>query len=110
VPATTATDAQALAREYLKQVAAIYGLKESELPDDGDAALTGAGSPAAAPVGSKLRLAEQKEVLDTTTITYQQTYDGIPVWEAGTSVTIQPRTDAGDGVAEFRASRYCTSC
>jgi zinc metalloprotease ZmpB len=91
VPAATATDAQALAREYLRQVAPIYGLRESELPDDGDAALSGAAAaPAAAPVGSKLRLTEQKEVLDTTTITYQQTYDGIPVWEAGTSVTIQP--------------------
>jgi zinc metalloprotease ZmpB len=91
VPAATATDAQALAREYLRQVAPIYGLRESELPDDGDAALSGAAAaPAAAPVGSKLRLTAQKEVLDTTTITYQQTYDGIPVWEAGTSVTIQP--------------------
>jgi zinc metalloprotease ZmpB len=86
VPAVAAPDARTLAREYLKEVAPIYGLAESELPDDGGAAFAAA---AAAPAGSKLQLAEQKEMFDTTTISYQQTYDGIPVWESGTSITIQ---------------------
>jgi hypothetical protein len=35
VPAAVASDARTLAREYLKEVAPIYGLAESELPDDG---------------------------------------------------------------------------
>ena len=86
VPAAAAPNPQTLAREYLKEVAPIYGLAASELPDDGGAGFAVA---AAAPTGSKLQLAEQKEMLETTTISYQQTYNGIPVWESGTSITIQ---------------------
>ena len=88
MPGATASDARNLAREYLKEVAPIYGLAESELPADGGADFTATAAPTAAPTGSKLQLAEQKEIFDTTTISYQQTYNGLPVWESGTSVTI----------------------
>ena len=59
--AGAAPDARILAREYLKEGAPIYGLAESELPDDAAVGLAAA----AAATGSKLQLAEQKKMSDT---------------------------------------------
>lgn len=91
IPFMGAATPQALAEAYLKQVASIYGISETMLPGpDAAAAPSGNGSRSkAVPRGSKLELAEEKELMGTTTISYQQTYDGLPVWEAGVSVTIQ---------------------
>src|SRR5215210_794745 len=91
IPFTPAATPQALAHQYLREVAPIYGIGENMLPDqDGTDALTTGAAEAAEPAGSHLNLTEEKEMLGTTTISYQQTYEGIPVWEAGVSVTIQP--------------------
>jgi len=91
IPFTSAATPQALAQQYLREVAPIYGIGENMLPDQGgtDALATGAVE-SAEPAGSQLKLTEEKEVIGTTTISYQQTYEGVPVWEAGVSVTIQP--------------------
>jgi len=82
----SAATPQALAEQYLQQVAPVYGINENMLSGHGEAALTAEGAGA----GSKLELTEEKEMMGTTIISYQQTYDGLPVWEAGVSVTIQP--------------------
>lgn len=37
----------------------------------------------------KLEVVDEKDIMDTTTVSYQQTYQGLPVWKAGVSVTIQ---------------------
>lgn len=83
---------QGLAEQYIRKVAApVYGFSESLLPDplaaefitDTERA-NGNGN------GGKLELREEKEIMGTTTVAYQQTYKGLPVWEAGVSVTVQP--------------------
>jgi zinc metalloprotease ZmpB len=83
-----ANTAQNLANQYLREVADVYGLHDDMLPGGGDANLLLADEPSS--TGSKLEPTEPKEILGTTTVAYQQTYGGLPVWEAGLSVTIQP--------------------
>jgi zinc metalloprotease ZmpB len=91
VPFVSAATPQALAEQYLREVAPIYGIDQAMLPDQGGAdALTGDDTGAGRAAGSKLVLTQEKEVMGTTTISYQQTYEGLPVWEAGVSVTILP--------------------
>ncbi|CAM5404635.1 hypothetical protein [Streptomyces aurantiogriseus] len=89
VPARTA---QVLAESYLREVAPIYGIEEAMLPGNGGgASLTDQRiAPAPSPGHSTLELAEEKEVMGTTVVSYQQKYDDLPVWEAGVSVSIQP--------------------
>lgn len=78
---------QVLAGQYLREVAAKYGIAENMLPDaDGGAAFSAAGDDSK----SKLEIVEEKEVMGTTIVSYQQMYNNLPVWEAGASVTIQP--------------------
>jgi zinc metalloprotease ZmpB len=88
VPTVAASTPQALAEQYLREVAPIYGLDEAMLPGGGDAidasGLTTPGEPAQ----GRLELTEEKEVMGTTVVSYQQTYHGLPVWEAGVSVTM----------------------
>src|SRR5439155_13637431 len=74
-------------QEYLQAVAPVYGI-EGMVPSAGGEALTGGDTP---PGDSQLELSEEKEVMGTTPVSYQQTYRGLPVWEAGVNVTIQPQ-------------------
>jgi len=90
IPSVSAPTPQALAEQYLRDVAPIYGIDERMLPDQGGAEALARGAAAGGPAGSKLELTEEKEVMGTTTIWYQQTYNDLPVWEGGVSVTIQP--------------------
>ncbi|HKG48408.1 MAG TPA: hypothetical protein VKB02_16845 [Pyrinomonadaceae bacterium] len=75
-----------LADQYLRQVASAYGIDQNMLANGFDAnELAGETSSA----DGKLEVVEEKEVMGTTTVSYQQTYEGLPVWKAGVSVTIQ---------------------
>ena len=87
IPAITP---QALAEQYLRVVAPIYGFDETMLscPAPADS-LAAAEAQNAEAGGSKLELVEENELMGTTTVEYQQTYNHLPIWEAGVSVTIQ---------------------
>jgi hypothetical protein len=84
-----ANTAQALANQYLRAVAPVYGLSDEMLPGEHEADSLMEPS-STGPAGSKLEPTEPKEIMGTATVGYQQTYQGLPVWEAGVSVTIQP--------------------
>lgn len=72
---------QAIASVYVRDVAQIYDIDpgmleklgeriEGELTDE----------------GTLLKLAEEKTLMDTTVVSYQQTHFGLPIWEAGFTV------------------------
>ena len=89
--AAPANTPQGLAAQYLRAVAPVYGISEDMLPDQSGAdSLTVEDSTNAGAPSEKLELAEEKDLMGTATVSYQQTYRGLPVWEAGVSVTIQP--------------------
>lgn len=82
---TQETSPRALAEDYLREVAPLYGF--SEMLPSGDAGLRTVEP--AAETGAQVQFAEEKPVTGTTTLSYVQTYQGIPVWEAGVNVTVQ---------------------
>ena len=75
-----------LANQYLRQVASAYGIEQNMLSD---ASSTNGFSAESASTDGKLELADEKEIMGTTTVSYQQTYEGLQVWKAGVSVTVQ---------------------
>lgn len=77
---------RALADDYLREVAPIYGINEAML-SSGEDERTSFAPPTQA--GARLVLAEEKPVTGTTTLSYVQTYQDIPIWEAGVHVTVQ---------------------
>jgi len=90
-PSVVAPTPQALAEQYLREVSSIYGIADDMLPDQGGpGAAARALGPLGGSAGSKLELTEEKAIMGTTTVSYQQTYNGLPVWEAGVSVTVLP--------------------
>jgi hypothetical protein len=90
VPTALAVTPQGLAQEYLKEVAPVYGISDDMLPSGPVEDALGGAESDAVPTGSKLELTEEKDLMGTTTVSYQQTYNNLPIWEAGVSVTIQP--------------------
>ncbi|GIE99564.1 hypothetical protein [Paractinoplanes rishiriensis] len=78
--AFAAVTPEGLADQYLRDVGTrALGIDETMLP----------GAPAGlADGGSLLVLAEEKQVFGTTSVSYQQTFQGLPVWEAGVTVTV----------------------
>lgn len=90
-PTVAAATPQALAEQYLRTVAPIYGLDDAILPGlaGGPNAFSADGAVIPPAADGKLELAGEKNVMGTTVVSYQQTYQGLPVWEAGVSVTIQ---------------------
>ncbi|MEJ3652144.1 hypothetical protein WEH80_03955 [Actinomycetes bacterium KLBMP 9759] len=80
---------QALAEQYLREVAPLYAIEDAMLPGDTGNQFAGNGHAAAPSGDGKLELVDEKEIMGTTTVSYQQVLDGLPVWEAGVSVTIQ---------------------
>ncbi|HJX44078.1 MAG TPA: hypothetical protein VJ352_10415 [Geodermatophilus sp.] len=91
-PTVQAATPQALAEQYLREVAPVYGLDDAMLPGapggaDGLQADERTG-PTESPDG-RLELADEKAVLGTTVVSYQQVVHGLPVWQAGMSVTMQ---------------------
>ncbi|WP_405523992.1 hypothetical protein [Streptomyces canus] len=92
VTGAAAATAQILAESYLREVAPVYGIDEAMLPGNGSGeSLTDRrAAPVPSTGHSTLELTEEKEVMGTTVVSYQQKYDDLPVWEAGVSVSIQP--------------------
>ena len=88
--AAAAPTPQALVASYLNEpeVKQAYGLDDSLLTDLSGASTTldarGAGAE-----GTKLHLGGEKSLMGTTSVSYQQTYNGLPIWEAGVNVTVQ---------------------
>jgi hypothetical protein len=77
----TAPSARELADEYVRQVLGVYGIEQDEVAD-----LDGEIRTEAVDEGSRLRFSEAKTVLDTTVVSYQETYLGLPVWQAALEV------------------------
>src|SRR5262245_42181510 len=76
-----AATAQQAAQEYLAHHAELLGMKQAEMTN---LALSRDAEPV--DEGTEYRLHSEKHQFDTTTVTYDQTYLGLPVWDAGVSV------------------------
>lgn len=74
---------RALADQYVREVSGLFDLAPHEVSN-----LSASPSfiPDAAP--SELRFREEKEVANSGTVSYDQTYLGLPVWNAGVTVRI----------------------
>jgi zinc metalloprotease ZmpB len=89
-PTTVRADTpQSLAEQYLREVAPLYGIDQNMLAGAAAPSSTDEESAGTESADGKLELVEEKDIMGTTTIGYQQTYNGLPVWKAGVSVTIQ---------------------
>jgi len=73
-----------IADQYVREVLPVYQLA-SDMADN----LTAEVAEEVVQEGSKLKLAEEKTIRDQATVSYAQTYLGLPVWEAGLSVRIR---------------------
>src|SRR5262245_11129576 len=74
---------QALAGEYVRDVAPLYGIDAEQLAD--------VNKPVGKDLtdeGTLLKFAAEKRVMETIVISFVQTYFGPPIWEAGVSVTM----------------------
>ena len=72
------------AQDYLEKFAGLLGLKDTELRSLG---LNTESTPTAD--GVEYRLWAEKSQFDTTTVTFAQSYFGLPVWEAGLAVQMK---------------------
>ena len=73
-----------VAEQYVRDVTAIYGIDEEETTS-----LREALPPGPVTETVKLRRVEEKNIIDTTAvITFQQTADGLPIWNANLSVLV----------------------
>jgi zinc metalloprotease ZmpB len=79
-----ATTAQAAAQEYIEQHAELLGVEPATLAN-----LTSARETQPVDAGSEFRIHTEKQVFDTTTVAYDQTYFGLPVWEASVAVHLK---------------------
>jgi len=79
-----ATTAQAAAQEYIEQHAELLGVEPTTLAN-----LTSARETQPVDAGSEFRIHTEKQVFDTTTVAYDQTYFGLPVWEASVAVHLK---------------------
>ncbi|WP_409188745.1 hypothetical protein [Bradyrhizobium sp. RDM4] len=82
--ATDALTPQLAAREYLLRYGELLGLQEKEL---GHLFAPTEQEPTADEV--EYRLLGEKHQFDLTTVAFYQTYFGLPVWEAGLSITMK---------------------
>ena len=80
-------DLRGVAADYVAAVAQEYRLTKPMLAEM-DAS---AGDELAEGEGAALHFAEEKSVMETTLVSYQQTYLGLPVWEAGVAVVLQDK-------------------
>jgi zinc metalloprotease ZmpB len=78
-----APTAQLAAAEYISKYGDLLGIKSEETQSLG---LTAEKDMIDA--GGELRFYSEKRLFDTTTVTYQQTYLGLPVWHGAVSVFI----------------------
>lgn len=81
---TSITTPQALAHEYVREVAEVYELDPEWLDD-----LTTKAAGELTDAGVKIRYDGEKSTNDMSTVSYQQTVLGLPIWRAGLSVVVQ---------------------
>ena len=79
-----ADSAQAAAQNYLEQHAELLGVEPAALDN-----LTAEREAQPVDAGSEFRIHTEKEQFDTTTVAYDQTYFGLPVWEASVAVHVK---------------------
>ncbi|HYF96009.1 MAG TPA: hypothetical protein VD969_27670 [Symbiobacteriaceae bacterium] len=75
---------QALAGQYLREVAALYGIDQSCLKD-----LSRQMENNLTQEGTLLQFADQKSIMETAVVSYAQTHFGLPVWGCGVSIWMQ---------------------
>ena len=83
---TTAPTPQLAAAEYLKQYGNLLGVAADETEAMG---LARSATPVDA--GDELRFASEKSTFDTTTVMYQQTRFGLPVWHSGVAIHMKAK-------------------
>ncbi len=76
------TNSRALARSYVLDVARIYGV------DTGTLAIDQRPGDSIGSEGDQLRFGDQSSLLESTVVSYSQTYRSLPIWEAGITVAI----------------------
>jgi hypothetical protein len=76
-------NAQALGEAYLRDVAAIYGIDPSWLDS-----LAKTPSDVVENAGTELRFGHQDAITGTATVSFQQTHFGLPIWQAGFTVSM----------------------
>jgi zinc metalloprotease ZmpB len=79
-----APTAQLAAQQYLEQHAELLGVAPAAL-----GSLTEAREAQPVDAGSEFRIHSEKQQFDTTTVAYDQTYFGLPVWEASVAVHVK---------------------
>ena len=72
------------ADEYLREHTELLGVQPTEVEN-----LTATREAAPVPAGSEFRLHSEKSQFDTTTVSYDQTLYGLPVWGAGVAVHVK---------------------
>ena len=77
--------AHSLAGQYLRDVADIYSIPQSMIQN-----LDAPISPVPTQEPVTLRFAEEKSLTQTTIVSYVQTVLGLPIWEAGFSLSLLP--------------------
>lgn len=75
---------RAAARDYLSRCGHVFGVRPRHLRN-----LLKAPERSATAAGLEYRYLAQKPLSDLTTVAFHQTYFGLPVWEAGLSVTVK---------------------
>jgi hypothetical protein len=80
----------AIAEQYVRDVAGVYGIEADETTS-----LREAMPPGPVSETVKLRRVEEKNIIDTTTVvTFQQTAYGLPVWNSNLSVVVAGESPA----------------
>ncbi|SCL32704.1 hypothetical protein GA0070624_4545 [Micromonospora rhizosphaerae] len=72
-----------LADAYVREIVPMYDLPDEQVDD-----LTGPVRRLPVDEGTRLKLAEEKTVLDTVVVSYQQTVLGLPIWQAALQVRL----------------------
>ena len=78
-----AAGAKSLATAYVREVASIYGIPNSWIQSLSDSPSTRLET-----AGTELRYSRHDALSGTTTVSFQQTHFGLPVWEAGLVVVL----------------------
>jgi hypothetical protein len=82
--ASEARTPRTAARDYLRRYGHIFGVWPQHLRN-----LLKSPERKLSPAGHEYRFVAAKPQFDLTTVTFQQTYFGLPVWEAGLAVTMK---------------------
>src|SRR6267378_1706896 len=107
-PVPNILNAQELAVAYLHDVATIYGIDPALLN-----ALAQSPSDVVEDGGTELRYSRQEAITGTATVSFQQTHFGLPVWQAGFTVSmltgpLRATPSACGAGSRHRNSRSCS--